>query len=498
MKKPLSRPSASAATPTEREQEEQLIAFRRFLPFGVAMWTSFFALDLFVALVVRPETPLAWLALWRFVGSAYLLPFSILMRRRTFSQRTLNVLYFSPFCVGSACIALMAVKFGGLTSPYMHGISLVTIFASVGVPSRWPRALALGLASVLIFPLVMGVAAAVDPAIHLAWTSGPDLKYFGLNYVFVVCTSVVTSVLSHMVWAAHRQVFEARRLGRYRLKVRIGSGGMGEVWMAWDEQARRNVALKILDVKSARRSEDVLRFRREAQVTSSLRSPHTVRVFDFGASDDGVFYMAMELLDGQNLGVLVAEQGPLSERRAVSLVRQACASLGEAHAAGIVHRDVKPENLFVTPEKGGGELLRVLDFGLAKLTMKNDDATLTRAGWVGGTPAFMSPEVCAGQAADARSDIYSLGATLYFLVTGTPPFLAENAAEVMSAHLQRIPDLPSERCGRPIHPELEDLILRCLEKVPEHRPSTVDAVDLVLERIERSLDSGGGSATTPR
>jgi len=171
------------------------------------------------------------------------------------------------------------------------------------------------------------------------------------------------TIASHVVWSARRQVYEARKLGRYRLKVRIGAGGMGEVWMAWDDSRREDIALKVLAASASEQAGAVARFEREARIAASLRSPHTVRVLDYGASDDGVRYLAMELLDGANLADLVASKGPMPPARAVHFVRQACHSLAEAHASGIVHRDVKPENLFVTTRDGARDVLKVVDFG---------------------------------------------------------------------------------------------------------------------------------------
>jgi serine/threonine-protein kinase len=258
---------------------------------------------------------------------------------------------------------------------------------------------------------------------------------------------------------------------------------MGEVWLAWDDGLKRDVALKILARQASGR--DLARFEREAFAASGLQSPHTIRVFDFGASDDGVWFIAMEHLLGADLSTLVHDNGRIPAGRAVRFARQACASLIEAHAAGIIHRDIKPANLFVTNPGEQCDVLKLLDFGIAKVTHDDFDATVTQAGWIAGTPAYMAPEVCAGAVvADARSDVYSLGAVLYFLLTGTPPFTTENAAALMMAAVHETPETPSQRAGTLIPPDVESVVLRCLEKLPANRFQRVRDLDAALAKCD--------------
>jgi serine/threonine-protein kinase len=188
--------------------------------------------------------------------------------------------------------------------------------------------------------------------------------------------------------------------------------------------------------------------------------------------------MAMEHLEGVDLATLVDEVGALPPSRAVGFLRQACQALAEAHDAGVIHRDVKPDNLFVCRLGEEADFLKVLDFGIAKIEGAEEDATVTRAGWVHGTPAYMSPEVCNGARADARSDVYSLGAVLYFLLTGTPPFTAATAAAVMVAHVNDVPDLPSTRAAVP--PDVERVVMRALEKEPGDRFQSAREMDVAL------------------
>jgi serine/threonine-protein kinase len=302
---------------------------------------------------------------------------------------------------------------------------------------------------------------------------------FAQDYLFVLTTALLGAAASHLVWAARKQVFEARKLGRYRLKMRIGVGGSGEVWLATDDQQKRDVAVKILDREAAQRPGARARFEREARAAMRLHDPHTIRVFDYGASDDGVCFIAMELLDGADLATLVKLHGPMPPDRVVHFARQACASLAEAHESGILHRDVKPENLFATRRGDEVDVLTLLDFGLAKVARPEDDATLTQGGFMGGTPLYMAPEVCTGAEADARSDLYSLGGVLYFLATGRPPFLGESVAAVMNKHIHELPRPPSEVA--PVPAELEKVIMRCLAKRPDDRFASARALDAALK-----------------
>ena len=235
-----------------------------------------------------------------------------------------------------------------------------------------------------------------------------------------------------------RQVFEARSLGRYRLTRRLGAGGMGEVWLAHHAALKRDVAVKILRPGAEGHTPgSIARFEREVRATAELVHPNTVRVFDYGVTDDGLQYYAMELLSGVDMATLVEREGALPPARALLLIGQASRALAEAHDHGIVHRDIKPENLFVTSLGGEPDFVKVLDFGIAKVSA--GDTTMTSAGSVLGTPAFISPEVATGLPADARSDVYALGAVLYFLLSGCRPFEAASIGAMLVAHISEPP-----------------------------------------------------------
>ncbi|HJL14669.1 MAG TPA: serine/threonine-protein kinase, partial [Sandaracinaceae bacterium LLY-WYZ-13_1] len=248
---------------------------------------------------------------------------------------------------------------------------------------------------------------------------------------------------------------------------RIGKGGMGEVWAAWHRGLEREVALKILKLEDEDDAVGAARFEREVRLCSGLTHPHTVRVFDYGTTEDGLLYYAMELLEGESLGALVKRTGPMRPERAVHLVTQAARALAEAHDRGIVHRDIKPENLFVTAAGGEADFVKVLDFGIAWID--EDEAHLTRTGAVAGTPSTMSPEVIQGAPATPASDVYGLGAVLYFALTGQPPFVGEVPSQTLVAHVQDPVVPPSVRAPHVVPSDLDARVIRALAKDPAER-----------------------------
>jgi DNA-binding NtrC family response regulator len=269
------------------------------------------------------------------------------------------------------------------------------------------------------------------------------------------------------------------RVGSYRLIEQIGSGGMGEVWLARHQLLARPAAVKIVRESVAGLGEDGhalrQRFAREAQVTAELQSPHTVQLFDFGTTETGSFYYVMERLRGMDLQRLVERHGPLPPERTVFLLMQTCRSLSEAHALGLVHRDIKPANLFVCRLGSDYDFLKVLDFGVVSRQARDSMASITAAGMVLGTPAFLAPELVSGQAAfDERADIYALGCVAFWLLTGRPPFEARDAASLLLQLSTIAPSPPSALSGGPIPADLDELVLECLAKDPSRRPRSAE------------------------
>ncbi|MBX3209254.1 MAG: protein kinase [Labilithrix sp.] len=276
--------------------------------------------------------------------------------------------------------------------------------------------------------------------------------------------------------------------GRYTIIARLGSGSMGTVYRAKQHAMGREVAIKILRGDRAIDDTAKARFMREARANSLLASPNTVTVFDFGQSESGEFYLAMELLEGESLGQRLTRVGRLPIPVAVDAARQALRSLSEAHAKGIIHRDLKPDNLFfarmMTSAAGSAsgdaheEIVKVLDFGIAKLIRDADEpmgVVETQAGTVFGTPRYMSPEQAQGKPLDPRTDLYSLGVIVYQMLTGRPPFTDNDAVVVMARHIKSVPKRPNEVAPEANVPkELEDVVMRALSKDPTDRQASAD------------------------
>jgi hypothetical protein len=277
-----------------------------------------------------------------------------------------------------------------------------------------------------------------------------------------------------------RRLDEARELGSYRLLERLGRGGMGEVWRAQHRMLARPAAVKLLRDRggdsSSLRTTLLERFEREVQATSQLRSPHTVNVYDYGFTEEGTFYYAMELLDGVDLEELVTATGPQAPARAVRVLEQAASSLAEAHALGLVHRDIKPANIMLCHLGVQEDFAKVLDFGLVKAREAAEDAPqLTAEFSFAGTPAYAAPEVAQYGASRATpaADIYALGCVGYWLLTGQQLFAPVPPLQLLSKHISEAPTPPSQLLPAPLPSALEDLVMQCLAKDPADRPDAV-------------------------
>ncbi len=262
---------------------------------------------------------------------------------------------------------------------------------------------------------------------------------------------------------------EVRQLGRYRIGRKIGEGGMGAVYMARHALLRRPTAVKLLrpDAKS---DESIVRFEREVQAAAALSHPNTISIYDYGHTPDGVFYYAMEYLDGVDIGRCVHAGGPFPEARVVHVMKQVCASLAEAHAAGLIHRDLKPANVMLCERGGLSDFVKVLDFGLVRAADRDQTLNVTNVQALTGTPLYLAPEAIeTPDQLDARADVYQLGGIAYYLLVGRHVFEGETVVEVLGKHLHTAPVPPSEALERPASPDLERIILRCLAKDPAER-----------------------------
>jgi serine/threonine-protein kinase len=349
-----------------------------------------------------------------------------------------------------------------------------------------------------------------------AWQAGWPAFGIGL-LVSALCASLAYVLRSTL--HLRRQVEAARKLGQYTLVEILGQGGMGTVYRAHHAVLRRPTAIKLLH--PARSNPATLaRFESEVQLTSALSHPNTVIVYDYGRTPEGIFYYAMELIDGITLQAMVESDGPQSPERVVHILVQVCAALAEAHGINLVHRDVKPSNIMVCNRGGIPDFIKVLDFGLAKDLTVRKDPQLSQSVTLIGTPLYVAPELVLNQAAiDGRVDLYAVGAVAYFLLTGTPVFSGNTTFEVCAKHLSITPESPSQRLGKAIPPALEALVMQCLAKEPGARPASAEELgerlralfvgtwDLAKakawwqgkgEAIERAVRAArAGAATTP-
>jgi serine/threonine protein kinase len=264
---------------------------------------------------------------------------------------------------------------------------------------------------------------------------------------------------------------EGQQVGQYKLESRLGEGGMGTVYRASHAMLRRPTAIKLLR-EDRRRAKDLARFEREVQLTAQLTHPNTIAIYDYGLTPDGAFYYAMEYVEGVTLQALINAVGPLPSARVIHILQQVLGSLAEAHDVGLIHRDIKPANIMLCERGGVADVVKVLDFGLVKrLAPRDSEKDLSGTDNFAGTPLYLAPEsVTNPKLLDARSDLYSVAAVGYFLLTGTPVFQGKTAVETITQHLKSAPETPSARLGRAIAADLERVLLMALAKAPEGRP----------------------------
>ncbi|MFP2932550.1 serine/threonine protein kinase, partial [Pyxidicoccus sp. 3LG] len=290
--------------------------------------------------------------------------------------------------------------------------------------------------------------------------------------------------------------------GRYKIESVLGQGGMGMVFRATQTSVQRPVAVKTLNPSLAAAPQFFERFRREAEIASRLRHPNVITIFDFGRAPDGTCYFVMELLQGESLKEMVKREGPMSLRRAVSLIEQATQGLAHAHAEGCVHRDLKPHNIMVQ-QLSGKDFVKVLDFGLVKAMEAEEEEQLTSTGQVLGTPQYMPPEQAGGEAVDPRSDLYSMAGVLYFCLTGSSPYGANTVRKALTASLtQPVPAVNSKRQGAPVPTALDAFFKKALSPEKEDRyQNAQEFTDAMLDTIADlspaeldAMPSGGASS----
>ena len=489
-------------------QEQTLFIPRRRTPSVVDRTTTGLPADLLNRAAARLQT-LAWLYAFTFFMAAFLPAFLLPDIRTILFENALNwvpgvisitvaiavalsirLLRPRPAVVTTLALLFEVVgSYGIAAAEFLQplaltrdmtwiGLSWVAVWMllfNVVVPTVPRLAVVAALASVSSVPaMVMLSLSAFPPAVTL----NPVLLFFtfGFPYILVV---IMAYVGARVVYNLGTEVTRARELGSYRLVHRLGEGGMGEVWVASHRLLARPAAIKLIRASAAttRNPEDMRRrFEREAQVISQLRSPHTVTLFDFGVDDEGACYYVMELLDGIDADSLIKRFGPIPAERVVHLLRQMCHSLSEAESRHLVHRDIKPANIFLCRYGEDYDFVKVLDFGIAKaIHGPSTEAVtaLTMPDLIQGTPAFIAPEQAMGTGdVDTRADLYATGCVAYWLLTGELVFTADTPMKLLLAHAQTPAEPPSSKTELSIPPDLDALVLSCLAKDREQRPSS--------------------------
>jgi len=365
------------------------------------------------------------------------------------------------------------------------------LYYAIVVPAPPGRALLAMLVSASAAPVVLWLS------LQHAGLMPMTPYHFAVMHVlpYLICVMLAYSG-AKIVYRLGADVTRARELGSYRLTERLGAGGMGEVWRASHQLLARDAAIKFIHPESITGAGSeagalLKRFELEARATASLTSAHTIDVYDFGVTEEGAFYYAMELLEGVDCDALVRRFGPLPAPRVAYLLAQVCESLEEAHARGLIHRDVKPANIYVCRNGRRVDFVKVLDFGLVANPRVADAQRLrlTQPEEMIGTPEFMPPEVVLGKPIDGRADLYGLGCVAFWLLTGRPVFEGASHYEVVAKHLNQTPDPPSQR-ATDVPPELDRLILDCLEKDPDRRPRDAREVRRRMSEITRGAPWG--------
>jgi serine/threonine-protein kinase len=377
----------------------------------------------------------------------------------------------------------------GNTANNMRWFFLIVLYGMF-IPNTWKRC-AVVVCSMALIPILLTLA--VCPSCPIM---GPQLPHLAFNTIVAMTVSSAMAIFgSYRISALHQQAYQARKLGQYQLHRKLGAGGMGEVYLGEHLLLKRTCAIKLIRPEQAGNPKTLARFEREVQSMANLTHWNTVEVYDYGHTADGTFYYVMEYLPGLSLQELVDQHGPLPTGRAIHFLRQICAALKEAHSVGLIHRDIKPSNVIACTRGGVPDVAKLLDFGLVQDVggFAGGSDKLTMVGAILGSPNYISPEQASGGGRiDARTDIYSLGALAYFLVTGQTPFVRDTAMELIAAHMKD--DVQPPRQVRPdLPPDLEEVILMCLRKSPADRFADAESLDLALAACDVNAPASVGA-----
>lgn len=492
MRRPLAPPTRSApevsldrlqAALETREHIGNTQRLRVGLSMGACLWFAFAIADWYIAGVAYDApigpiwaarvaiTPFMGLFVWR------------MYRKVAPSPRALAIMDAALFSATSASLGWMCLSLGGLTSPYTDALILILLCRGAFVVQPWRAAL---LANFIISlshfaVLVVGCMVMASEPISRA-----DWSVFGLHVAYVATGAALIVLSSHTAWTLRRRAFAQRRIADYDLLYPLAQGGQADVWHAHHRGTRRDVALKILTGPTNEKK--TIRFMREFEFLSQLEHPNIVTVLDYGISDEQIWYYAMELLTGSTLAEEVQRNGPMEVHRAVGLFIDVCSALSASHANGVVHRDVKPENIFVVPHPSG-EQAKLLDYGISRLLVDTPPVQLTDPDRILGTPAFMPPELVMGGQPDSLSDVYSTSASFWFAITGRLPFDGGSVESTLKAQIDGDREHLTTGLAGPVGRRVDAVLRACLSVDRSKRPIDPDALSRALQRLCDETDT---------
>ncbi len=482
---------SSGMTPSFEEALHRLLQTRLklvlILGFIVALAVHFFYIDV---TGLDPEVDTAF-ALWiDVVYDLYVVAMGVAVLLLFIRSWSLLALQIIDSSIVTFCILLshfIAVVFD-LNEIPTFAISILLFVHAAFIPVPVGYQVGLAVTAALGFPLIGWLGYSSIPELQAYWSANGGVAAFRAPLlegtfqlgILAAISVVFTKGLYHMRLSLHK----ARRYGNYVIESEIGHGGMGRVYVAQHALMCRASAVKVMEAGADEGEKAVARFEREVRLSATLTHPNTITIYDFGRTGQDTFYYAMEYLDGLSLEELVTRFGPVPPERTAFILSQVCGSLAEAHAKDIIHRDIKPSNIFLTQRGYLYDFVKVLDFGLAKRIRADETETITAVGTLLGTPRYIPPEAVSEMGPiDQRADLYSLGGVAYWMLVGRPPFDAPTSVELIVHHVRSSPERPAAASEITIPPEMDEVVMTCLEKDPRHRFQTAAELDAALRAI---------------
>jgi serine/threonine-protein kinase len=415
----------------------------------------------------------------------------LVARRGRYGVRAIRALENTAIVLTAGFYTAMAVMLPiGLRPDYVLilCLTLIVMTRSILVPSTATRTgVIVAIVGVILVAGVYAAYKGADLSAYPPLVRRELLPVTGAvrSAVWWLLTSGLAVTTSHVIYGLQREINKARRLGQYALEEKLGEGGMGVVYRASHAMLRRPTAVKLLAPEKAG-EETIARFEREVRLTARLTHPNTITIYDYGRTPEGIFYYAMELLDGASIEAVVDISGAQPAGRVIHIASQIASALVEAHLVGLIHRDIKPANIILCERGGMSDVVKVVDFGLVR-ELETDAAALSRAGVVSGTPLYLAPEaIHSPEHIDARVDLYALGAVMYYLLAGDHVFRGRTTMEVCAHHLHTEPTPIGERAKVPVPRDLAGIVMDCLKKAPSERPQ--GAAEL-LRRLQQCGDA---------